>query len=305
MQNLLPQRAFHVTATALAIATTLFVSASCAPKASQSDAMTAARLEASETKLAQIEERLASLESKTGRLDGVAEGVKILLEKLDTLGGQNASGSSSEPERKLPSSTAVYSVPIDGDPFVGPEFAKVTMIKGYDFYCTFCDRVRPVLADLRTIYGDDLKIVYKNFVIHDDYARLPALAACAAHKQGKFMPMFEQIWIKGIRARAELTESKLLAIATDLKLNKKRLLADMYGSCEDKIQSDFQAMSAVGASGTPAFYINGRFIAGALPITRFRRIIDQEMEKANRSIKSGIKLKDYYRHIVDSGRKSL
>ncbi len=268
-------------------------------RASKGSEMNQARLSATETKLVQLEERLASLESKAGRLDGVAEGVQLLLEKLESLEG------SSDQRPKKPSPTAIYSMPIDGDPFIGPEFAKVTMVKGYDFYCSFCDDVRPVLSDLQKIYGDDLKIVFKNLVIHDDYARLPALAACAAHKQGKFMPMFEKIWVHGIRAKAELTEPKLLALAKTLRLNAKRFLADMRGSCEDKIQNDFQAMSTVGARGTPAFYINGRFLAGRLPIGQYRRIIDQELEKANRAITSGVKLADYYQTLVDSGRTSL
>lgn len=278
--------------------TLLALASSCAPKASNS-ALSEARLEASEAKISKLEERLASLEEKTSKLDGVAEGVEMLLDTIAAEGGPK------QKKRPRPSSTAIYSMPIDGDPYVGPALAKVTLVKGYDFYCGFCDRALPTMVELQKIYGDKLKIVFKNFVIHDDYARLPALAACAAHKQNRFMPMFEQIWIHGMRARAELTEAKLVEIATALKLNKKRFLGDMYGSCEDKVRSDFQSMEAVGATGTPVFYINGRFLSGALPIEKYRRIIDQELVKAEAALKSGIALKNYYPNIVKTGRKSL
>jgi protein-disulfide isomerase len=272
----------------------------CAPKASKGSEMAEARLAASETKLAQLEERLAELETKTGRLDGVAEGVQILLQKLDEL------NAGAKAERKKPSPTEVYSMPIEGDPFIGPKHAKITMVQGYDFYCGYCDKVRPVLTQLQKLYGKDLKIVFKNFVIHDDFARLPALAACAAHKQNKFMPMFEQIWIQGIRARQELTEDHLIAIAKKQKLNQKRFVGDMHGVCEEKIRQDFESMAAVGSTGTPAFYINGRFLAGALPLESYRRIIDQELAKANRVIKAGVKLKDYYQlQVVEAGKTSL
>ncbi len=286
----------------LAIAASLLALAACGPKAGDkaSNEMTLARLAASESNVARLEERLETLEEKAGRLDGVAEGVQLLLEKLDQLGGGQAPA-----RRKRPSPTAIYSMPIDGDPFIGPEFAKVTIVKGYDFYCGFCDRVRPMLKDLQTLYGTDIKIVFKNLVIHDDYARLPALAACAAHKQGKFMPMFEKIWEKGLRVKAELTEESLQAIAKGLKLNQKRFRADMSGVCEDKVQSDFELMTAF-TTATPAFFINGRFIAGAQPIAKFRRIIDQELTKANRVIGAGVKLKDYYMSVVvKAGRTSL
>ena len=120
------------------------------------------------------------------------------------------------------------------------------------------------------------------------------------------MPIFEQIWVQGIRIRQELTEDHLVAMAQKIGLNKKQFLRDMHGSCEEKVQQDFESMAAVGSTGTPAFYINGRFLAGALPLQRYQRIIDQELAKANKGIKAGMKLKDYYqKQVVEAGLKSL
>jgi protein-disulfide isomerase len=41
-----------------------------------------------------------------------------------------------------------------------------------------------------------------------------------------------------------------------------------------------QAASALGVSGTPAFFINGRFVSGALPFEQFQSIIDEELQRA-------------------------
>lgn len=279
------------------VATLGIAGAACGANPGQADSLTLARLEASETKLAQLEERLASIEAKTGRLDGVAEGIQVLLEKLDQVGGKQ--------EAKRPDPKVSYSLPIEGDPYMGPKHAKVTIVNGYDFYCGYCDKARPAMDELRKIYKDDVKVVFKNFVIHDNYARLPALAACAAHKQGKFMPMFDQIWIDGIRSQQELTEEMLVAMTKPLKINRKKFLADMYGDCPDKLRTDFKQLAAVGATGTPAFYINGRFLSGALPVHRYQEIIDEELKKAEQAIASGTKLRDYYPSLVESGKKSL
>lgn len=279
----------------------LLLMGGCAPKPARGSEMAERRLDASETKISQLEERIAEMERKTRKIDGVAEGVQLLLKEIERLNAGNAKQAAPKP-----SATAIYSMPIDGDPFIGPKNAKVTLVKGYDFYCGYCDKVRPTLTQLQSIYGKDLKIVFKNFVIHDDYARLPALAACAAHKQEKFMPIFEQIWVQGIRLRQELTEEHLVAMAQKIGLNKKRFVRDMHGSCEEKIQQDFESMAAVGSTGTPAFYINGRFLAGALPLQRYRIVIDEELARANKEIKAGIKQKDYYqRRVVETGLKSL
>jgi predicted DsbA family dithiol-disulfide isomerase len=36
----------------------------------------------------------------------------------------------------------------------------------------------------------------------------------------------------------------------------------------------------LGATGTPAFFINGKKLTGAQPIDKFKRIIDAELSKA-------------------------
>ena len=42
-------------------------------------------------------------------------------------------------------------------------------------------------------YPNDLKVVYKYYVVHQQ-AVVPGLAVCAGHAQGKFVPMAALIW---------------------------------------------------------------------------------------------------------------
>jgi protein-disulfide isomerase len=37
---------------------------------------------------------------------------------------------------------------------------------------------------------------------------------------------------------------------------------------------------AVGVSGTPAFFINGRMLSGAQPFEKFKSVIDSELASA-------------------------
>jgi protein-disulfide isomerase len=269
---------------------------SCAGR-QQTNAETTARVAMLEEKLTRMEERLAVAETATAKIDAVVEGVNALLGQLE---GARTGG------RKEPDPAETYSMPIDGNFFIGPKHAKVTMVKGFDFYCGYCDKVRPVLTQLRKEYGNDLKIVFKHFVIHDEIARLPALAACAAQNQGKFMPMFDAIWEEGIRSRQQLTEEMLVEIARTIGLKLERFKKDLAGkACAKQVRRDFRQLSIVGARGTPAFYINGRFIAGALPIDQYRAIIDEELERADKALAGGVKLEDYYAGLVEKGRKSL
>src|SRR5215213_1913976 len=57
------------------------------------------------------------------------------------------------------------------------------------------------MEDLHKKYGDDLRVVYKQLVVHPRNAMAGALAFCAAGKQGKHKEMDAAIWDKGFKAR--------------------------------------------------------------------------------------------------------
>ena len=42
------------------------------------------------------------------------------------------------------------------------------------------------------------------------------------------------------------------------------------------VQEDMEAGAAVGVSGTPGFFVNGRFVSGAQPFSTFKGLIDEE-----------------------------
>src|SRR5688572_8429684 len=70
-----------------------------------------------------------------------------------------------------------------------------------------------------------------------------------------------------------------------------------------KIDGDQRQATALGARGTPAFFINGRYLSGAQPLANFERLIDEELKKAK---ESGMSKSDYYvKSVVEKGAKSL
>ena len=56
-----------------------------------------------------------------------------------------------------------------------------------------------------------------------------------------------------------------------------------FGQCFDSrkfqkaVEKDYQQGESLGVTGTPAFFINGRFLSGAQPFEAFRTIIDDEI----------------------------
>jgi protein-disulfide isomerase len=144
-----------------------------------------------------------------------------------------------------------------------------------------------------------------HYVVHPAAATVPAWAACAAQQQGKFQEFEKKVWEEGFGKTMD--EALMLKFAGDLKLNVDKLKTDMNSDlCKKQVADQQQKLSAVGVSGTPAFFINGRYLSGARPIEQFKALVDEELKKANDAIGAGKASADtYYQKMVfESGKKS-
>ncbi len=249
---------------------------------------------------------LAQLERQTSKLSELVDRVTALEEKTDR---------STRSRRPRPDPNTVYAVPVDDAPYLGAKHAKVTIVQAFEFACPFCRTVRPTLKALLKRYDGDLKIVSRHYVVHPRIATAAALGSCAAGRQGKFELMAELIWTHTVpwtgstrsfdRANS-LSRENIERLAKRAGLGMQRFRSDVDGPCRDTIAGDRAIMARVGVSGTPAFFINGRFLSGARPIEHFQVIIDEELEKANHHIAAGVPLEDYYhRFVMQPGKPKL
>ncbi|WP_428261517.1 DsbA family protein [Haliangium sp.] len=72
------------------------------------------------------------------------------------------------------------------------------------------------------------------------------------------------------------------------------------------MSGDQAQLAKVGVSGTPAFFINGRFLSGAQPFPAFKQVIDEELKKADDRLAKGDSLAGYYdKYVVEQGLKAL
>jgi protein-disulfide isomerase len=250
-----------------------------------------------------------------------------LNKKVDSLiaGGGGARGAAQQrPSRPEPDKAKTYSVPIEGDPFDGPANAKVTLVKAYDYACPYCEKVRETMDQLRQKYGNDLRVVYKQFVVHPQVATAGALAFCAAAKQGKGPAMDALLWDKGFKAHNYDKDATaeggaapqkcwdsaagcpvVLGFAKELGLNETQFKTDMK-DCQQLTQKDMKDLQALGVGATPSFFVNGRFLSGAMPIDNFSALVDEEMKKANAAIQAGASQATYYQDaVVNKGLKTL
>jgi len=156
-------------------------------------------------------------------------------------------------------------------------------------------------------YPKDLKVVYRNFIIHPQVATAPAQAGCAAFKQGKFHQMYELLFEKGYDANRDFSPGNIDKIAGEVGLDMGKFKADMSGDCPKVIQDDMQLMQGFGVGGTPAFFINGRYLSGGGPVERFKPLIEEELQKAKERVgKEGVTASNYYdKWVLEKGKKKM
>jgi protein-disulfide isomerase len=184
-----------------------------------------------------------------------------------------------KPRPGAPDPTAVYAVPVAGAPARGAPEAKLTIVMFGEFKCPFCARVQPTLRDLEAKYGADVRIVFHHLVVHVDKARPIARVGAAAAAQGKFWEWSERVWGGNWQ---QLDEAGARQIAIDVGCDAGQL--DAYiasGQADAVVDADMALAKRFGVSGTPSFFINGRFLAGAQPLDRFVVIADEELAKAD------------------------
>jgi len=177
----------------------------------------------------------------------------------------------------LPDPNKRYTVDLGTAPIRGGKDAKITIVEFSDFQCPFCARVNPTLAQINQTYGDKARVVFKNLPLRiQPDAPGAAAAAEAAHRQGRFWEMHDKIFANQRDLKPETFRGYAKEIGLDLvKYDKDVASPDV----KKRIDADSQEAEKLGVSGTPAFFINGRYLSGAQPFESFKKIIDEELEK--------------------------
>jgi protein-disulfide isomerase len=125
-----------------------------------------------------------------------------------------------------------------------------------------------------------VQIVWKNLPltgIHKN-AMGAALASEAAHSQGKFWEFHDKLF----ENQSKLGLDDLKQYAKELGLDTARFEKDLLDPDKKKrVDNDMAEASSLGITGTPCFFVNGRFLNGAKPFEDFAKLINAELERLN------------------------
>jgi protein-disulfide isomerase len=181
-------------------------------------------------------------------------------------------------------------VPISSkDPMWGKRDAPVTIVQYSDFQCPYCSRVEPTMDQVKSTYGDKVRVIWKDNPLPFHQNAKPAAEAA----QGVFaLGGNDAFWKfhdtafknQGSLSPESYTKWAQEAGVKDMAAFKAGLDSHKWA---DRVDGDLNAGKAAGVQGTPAFFINGVFINGAQPFDNFKKTIDQELAKAQAKLAAG------------------
>jgi len=138
----------------------------------------------------------------------------------------------------------------------GSRDAQVTLVEYGDFQCPYCARAHAALTELMQQHGERVALVYRHLPLTDlhPFAAPAALAAEAAGAQNKFWEMHDALF----ENQGMLDEDALPPMAASLGLDAQRFEREQGdGAHRARVEADARQAGALGARGTPTFFING------------------------------------------------
>lgn len=244
-------------------------------------------------------------QSQASLADNQAE----ILRRLDAMSDQLGDLKAARPDRTAapkptppsgPDPAATYRVTVGDEPAVGPDTAKVTLVEWSDFQCGYCRRTLPILEQLEKKYGAELRVVFKHNPLSNHPRAMPAaIAAEAAHRQGRFWAMHDKLFAN---ANA-LTDENFVAWAEELGLDVERFRRDLSDPrLAERVEQQLREGMTLGVRGTPSFFVNGRFVRGARPVEVFEALIDEELKEAEALIAKGVAPQRVYEAVIADGK---
>ena len=160
-------------------------------------------------------------------------------------------------------------------PRYGNADAAIEIIEFSDFQCPYCTRGAATIDQVKEKYGDQVTVVFRHFPLdfHDNAHRAAQASECA-QEQGKFWEFHDALFAN----QSALAEPDLIRYATDTGNDMTKFNECLAsGRHVETVDQDMKEGTTAGMTGTPGFFINGRFLNGAQPLEAFVEIIDAEL----------------------------
>lgn len=167
------------------------------------------------------------------------------------------------------------SIDLAGAPCLGKDDAKVTLVEFADYQCPYCAAAAPVLHQVAQ-ENDEVRLCFLHFPLpQHDLAHSASQAAVFAQRHGRFWQVHEAIFRNQQRLSAQVIRELVAQNGLDADAF---IQAVQSGELAQVVDAQRERGRALGITGTPAVFINGRKHELPLSPEMLRFTIEDEIE---------------------------
>ncbi len=184
-----------------------------------------------------------------------------------------------------------------GRPSRGPKSAKVVAVNFDDFECPFCSRMHQTLfPEIFKEYGDRVEFIYKDdplSEIHPWAIHAAVDANClAAQNEDAYWDFADYIHAnkrdvdsqQTPAARFDALDKITLSQGQKHNLDSAKLQSCVKAQNDSAVKASMKEADDLGVNGTPALFINGQKLDGAVPINEVRAALDAALRDAGEPV---------------------
>ncbi len=196
-----------------------------------------------------------------------------------------------------PYAAVMKKIDIAGRPVRGNKDAKVTIVNFDDYQCPYCAMMHHVLtSDILQTYGNEIKIVYKDFPLTEihPWAKHAAIDAncLAAENQAAYWNFVDTVHANskdmshGLTSDQQKDKLDLMTIEQGQKsgVDMAKLQACVKAQNDQAVMASHNEAELLGIDATPTMYINGQKVSGALPPEDIKAIINRALLDAGEKV---------------------
>ncbi len=222
-----------------------------------------------------------------------------------SLKGESGKASPPPGGRRVVDPNVTFKVDVDPKkhPSKGSASAPVTVVEFSDFQCPYCGRASRTMEQLAKAFPKAVRIVF----MHNPLSfHKNAMGAAEAAQAVFFLKGADTFWKyhdKLFSNRTALHRENLEKWAQELGVDLPKLKAALDKHTHRKmIQQQQKLYNKYGGRGAPGFFINGRFVSGARPLSFFKEKVQQALERAQKIMAKGVRPQDVYAHIMKTAK---
>lgn len=138
-----------------------------------------------------------------------------------------------------------------GNAIAGNPQGHVTVVEFFDYNCGYCRLMYPKVNEMIE-QNKNIRVIFREYPVLSPRSVLPAKAALAAQKQGKYEVLHDAM----MTAKMPLDQDEIVKLAKGVNINTDKLLKDMESSAvSQQLDANLQVGQSMNIQGVPTFVV--------------------------------------------------